>query len=163
VLLAIFLSLIGCGYHFPGSGEAPGKIHTVAVDVLQNQTAEIGIETQFTNAIIGEFVRWKRLQVKPKAEAEAVLGGRVSGISTQDIVHLGPQKTLETRVTVTLQLTLKRAGSGEILWQNQDLSYYEDYQQSPNPLTTTRNRREAIQEIALFLAEKVHNDIFEKF
>ena len=163
VWLALSVSVVGCGYHFPGSGKAPGNIHTVAVEVLQNQTAEIGIETQFTNAIIGEFVRWKRLQIKPRGEADAVLGGRVSNIRTQAIVHLGPQKTLETRVTVTLQITLKRSENGEILWQKQDLSYFDDYEQSSDPLTTSRNRREAIEEIALFLAEKVHNDIFEEF
>ena len=133
------------------------------MDVLQNQTAEIGIETQFTNAIISQFVRWKKLQIKPRGEADAVLGGRVSNIRTRAIVRLGPQETLETRITVTLQITLKRAENGEILWQNQDLSYYDDYVQSPDPLTTSRNRRKAIEEIALFLAEKVHNDIFEDF
>ena len=53
VVFATFLMLLGCGYHFAGTGgQAPGDIQSIAVNVLGNQTAEIGIETIFTNAIL---------------------------------------------------------------------------------------------------------------
>ncbi|MEE9527032.1 MAG: hypothetical protein V3W07_05140, partial [Syntrophobacteria bacterium] len=97
------LALFGCGYHFAGTGgQAPGDIQSIAVNVLGNQTAEIGIETIFTNAILNEFIRWKRLPVKPLNEAEAVLGGSVARIKTQTASHLTRTRTLETRVIVTL-------------------------------------------------------------
>mgnify|MGYP001825863920 FL=1 len=70
VLLATFLLLLGCGYHFAGTGgQAPGDIQSINVNVMRNQTAEIGIVTIFTNAILNEFIRWKRLEVKPANEA----------------------------------------------------------------------------------------------
>ena len=162
--LAILLSLPGCGYHFAGTGgQVPGNINSIAVDVLENRTAQVGIEAIFTDAILTQFIRWKRLPVKPHNEAEAVLGGSIARISTEVASHRRPEKTLETRVTVTLALTLKRAETNEILWQNPSLSYFEEYVETGDALLTARLRREAIREIADFLAEKIYNDIFEGF
>ncbi len=162
--LAILLSLPGCGYHFAGTGgQVPGNINSIAVDVLENRTAQVGIEAIFTNAILTQFIRWKRLPVKPHNEAEAVLGGSIARISTEVASHLRPEKTLETRVTVTLALTLKRVETNEVLWENPSLSYFETYVETGDALLTSRLRREAIGEIADFLAEKIYNDIFEGF
>ena len=158
------LALFGCGYHFAGTGgKAPGDIQSIAVNVLSNQTAEIGIETIFTNAILNEFIRWKRLPVKPLNEAEAVLVGSVARIKTQTASHLTRSRTLETRVTVTLSLTLIRVDTDEVLWQNKKLSYYDEYVEAGNALNTARFRREAFRTIAEFLAEKIHRDMFEEF
>ena len=158
------LALFGCGYHFAGTGgQAPGDIQSIAVNVLGNQTAEIGIETIFTNAILNEFIRWKRLPVKPLNEAEAVLGGSVARIKTQTASHLTRTRTLETRVIVTLSLTLTRVDTDEVLWQNKKLSYHDEYVEAANALNTNRLRREAFRRIAEFLAERIHRDLFEEF
>ena len=158
------LALFGCGYHFAGTGgKAPGDIQSIAVNVLSNQTAEIGIETIFTNAILNEFIRWKRLPVKPLNEAEAVLVGSVARIKTQTASHLTRSRTLETRVTITLSLTLTRVDTDEVLWQNKKLSYFDEYVEAGNALNTARLRREAFRRIAEFLAEKIHRDMFVGF
>ena len=164
VCFLVFLPFFGCGYHFAGTGgQAPGDIQSINVNVLRNQTAEIGIETIFTNAILNEFIRWKRLPVKPANEAEAVLGGSVARIKTQTASHLTRTRTLETRVTVTLSLTLTRADTDEILWQNKKLSYFDEYVEAENALNTNRLRREAFRRIAEILAERIHQDLFEEF
>lgn len=157
------LILVTCGYHFAGTGgQPPGDIHSIAIDVLENKTAEIGLETIFTNAIINEFVRWKRLPVKSRSGAEAVLGGSIANIKTEEVSHIERKKTFETRVTVTLALTLKRNETGEILWQKK-LSYYDEYVETGSALNTATLRRQSFNRIAEFLAEKIHLDIFEQF
>ena len=164
VYFLVLLPLFGCGYHFAGTGgQAPGDIQSINVNVLRNQTAEIGIETIFTNAILNEFIRWKRLEVKPANEAEAVLGGSIARIKTQTASHLTRTRTLETRVTVTLSLTLTRADTDEVLWENKKLSYFDEYVETANALNTATLRREAFRRIAEFLAEKIHKDLFEEF
>lgn len=162
--LIFCLATAGCGYHLAGTGgQAPGDIQSIAVDVLNNKTAEIGLETTFTNAIINEFVRWKRLPLKPRNQADAVLGGSIAEIKTQEASHLTRNKTLETRVTITLSLTLKRVETDEILWKRNSLSYYDEYVQTGNALDTAALRRRSISRIAEFLAEKIHLAIFEEF
>jgi hypothetical protein len=164
VFLVISMIHSGCGYHFAGAGgQPPGDIESIAIENLQNRTAEIGLETLFTNAILNQFIRWKRLEVRPKNEAEAVLGGSIYRIRTTDVSHLAPKETLETRVTVTLAVVLKKADSDDVLWQNPALSYFEEYVETGEALATNRLRREALSKIADFLAEKIHNDIFLDF
>ena len=164
-LLLIFfcLATAGCGYHLAGTGgQTPGDIQSVAIAVLDNRTAEIGLETTFTNAIINEFVQWKRLPVKPRNEAEAVLGGSIAQIKTQEVSHFTRDKTATTRVTITLALTLKRVETDEILWKK-NLSYFDEYLETGNALDTAILRRDSLRNIARFLAEKIHNDMFEEF
>ena len=166
-LAACILALLapfGCAYHLAGTGgQAPGDIQSIAINVLGNQTAAVGIETIFTNAISNEFIRWKRLPVKPANEAEAILGGSVARIRTDRATYLDRNRTLQTRVTVTLSLTLTRADTDEVLWQNKKLSYYEEYVEAENALNTNRLRNEAFRRIAEFLAEKIYRDLFEGF
>lgn len=163
VVFLIALSLLGCGYHFAGTGgEAPGDIKSIAVDVLQNNTAEIGLGNVFTNAIVNQFVRWKKLPIKPRKEADGILGGSITGIQTQEVSHVDSDKTLTTRVTINLQLTLKRVETDEILWKK-NYSYYEEYVQTGNALDTALLRRRATNQIAEYLAEKIHIDMFEDF
>jgi hypothetical protein len=163
VWIIISLAAAGCGYHFAGTGgQAPGDIKSIAVDVLQNNTAEIGLGNVFTNAIINQFVRWKKLPIKPRKEADGVLGGSIADIQFQEVSHVDSKKTLTTRVTITLKLTLKRVETDEILWKR-NYSYYEDYVETGNALDTALLRRRAATQIAEYLAEKIYMDMFEEF
>ena len=155
--------MAGCGYHFAGTGgEAPGEIKSIAIDVLQNNTAEIGLENVFTNAIINQFVQWKKLPIKPRKEADAVLVGSITGINIQEVSHVDSDKTLTSRVTITLELALKRVETDEILWKR-NYSYYDDYVETGNALDTAILRRGAENQIAEYLAEKIYIDMFERF
>ncbi|MGE5311370.1 MAG: LPS assembly lipoprotein LptE [Nitrospirota bacterium] len=161
---ALGIGLLGCGYRFVGNDvQAPGNIESIAVGVVENKTTLVGIETIFTNQLLNQFIRTQRLAVKQPAEADAVLSGTITSIETSAIAHLDPEKTLETRVTVGLSLTLKQRESGKILWENRSLSYYQDYTDRALPLATSENRRLAVAYIANFLAEKVYQEIFAKF
>lgn len=157
------MAAAGCGYHFAGTGgQAPGDIKSIAVDVLQNNTGEIGLENVFTSAIVNQFVRWKKLPIKPRKEADGVLGGSIADIQFQEVSHVDSKKTLTTRVTITLKLTLKRVETDEILWKR-NYSYYEDYVETGNALDTALLRRRAANQIAEYLAEKIYMDMFEEF
>jgi hypothetical protein len=161
---ALGLGFFGCGYHFVGNDvQAPGNIQSIAVGVVENKTTIVGIETIFTNQLLNQFIRTQRLAVKPPTEADAILSGAITSIETSAIAHLDAEKTLETRVTIGLSLTLKQRESGKILWQNRSLSYYQDYTDRALPLATSENRRLAVDYIANFLAEKVYQEIFASF
>ena len=162
--LVLGIGLSACGYHFVGNDvEAPGNIQTIAVGVVENKTTIVGIETIFTSALLNEFIRTQRLAVKPPTEADAILSGAITSIQTGAVSHLDPERTLETRVTITLSLMLKQRDSGKILWENKSLTYYQEYTDRALPLATSENRRLAVAYIANFLAEKVYQEIFARF
>ena len=90
------------------------------------------------------------------------MGGAITGINTQEVSHVDSQKTLTTRLIITLKITLKSVETDEILWQR-NYSYYEDYVETGNALDTALLRRQASNEIAEYLAQKIYLDMFEEF
>jgi len=163
LVLALVGAFSGCGYHFAGTGgRPPGDIDSIAIDVLENKTAQIGLETIFTNAILNEFIRWKNLPVKTRGQADAVLGGSITRINFSEISHRSRERTFQTRVTINLALALKRIETDEVLWERK-YSYYDEYVQTGDALDTATLRRQAFNRIAEFLAEKIQQDMFEGF
>ncbi|MCK4729610.1 MAG: hypothetical protein KAT27_11840, partial [Desulfobacterales bacterium] len=154
----------GCGYHFKGTGlTAPVGVRTIAITVLENRTSESGIETVFTNDLAYEFTRSKMLRVVGKDTADAVLSGTVASLTVDTISHTASYYSDERRVTITLDLALKRA-DGKVIWSDRTLSDKEAFKVDPlDRLATESKRREAIEAISERLAEKIHNRILQDF
>jgi outer membrane lipopolysaccharide assembly protein LptE/RlpB len=161
--LAVLLVLAGCGYQLKGMGlTAPPGVHTIAVTVLENRTAESGIETRFTSDLAYEFTRSKIVQVVDKDKADAVLSGIVLALREDTVSHTARYESDERRVTVTLDLALKGV-DGKLIWSRRGLSDREAFKVSSDKLATERNRRAAIYVMSKRLAEKVHDAIFQNF
>ena len=77
VWIILFGGLIftGCGYHFAGEGSLPGNIRSIGVSMLANRTAETGVESIFTNDIIYEITRAKKVLLTSTDQADATLTG----------------------------------------------------------------------------------------
>ena len=74
-VIVILLFFSACGYRFAGSGNLPGGIQTVAIEILENRTTETGLENTITNDLIYEFSRKGRRVQKDSKKADAVLTG----------------------------------------------------------------------------------------
>ena len=164
ISLIALVAIAGCGYHFEGMGlMAPEGVRTIAVTVLENMTSESGIETVFTSDLTYEFTRSKTLRVVAKDGADSILGGRIVSLSVDTISHTSNYQSDERRVTVRLNLSLKRA-DGTVIWSDRALSDKEAFKVDPSDRTETeRNKREAIETISERLAEKIHNRILQGF
>lgn len=163
IFLVVSLTFTGCGYHFKGGGlKAPEGVETIAVLVLENKTAEIGLETLFTGDLAYEFTRSKILRVVGKEAADAVLEGSILAVETDTISHTDTFASDERRVWVTLELIVKRSEGG-ILWADAGFRESEVYKVSSDSSTTNDNKREAIEVISERVAERVHNRILQDF
>jgi outer membrane lipopolysaccharide assembly protein LptE/RlpB len=162
--LVAFAAVSGCGYNFKGAGlTAPAGVRTIAVTVLDNRTSESGIETVFTSDLAYEFTRSKALRVVDSKEADAILSGSIASMTVDTISHTGDYESDERRVTMTLDLALKRA-DGSVIWSDRAVSERETFEVSrSDKLETERERRVAIEAISKRLAEKVHNRILQDF
>ena len=163
VVLAVLVAFTACGYQFKGMGlEAPEGVRTIAITVLENRTSESGIETTFTGDLAYEFTRSKVLEVVDKETADAVLSGSIASVKVDTISHTANYQSDERRVTVTLDLTLKRA-DGKVIWSDRSVSDQEVFKVSSDKLTTESNKRAAIEVISERLADKIHNRILQDF
>jgi len=162
--LSLFLSLWGCGYSLEGKRTSlPQEIRTIAIPTIVNHTLEAGIENVFTTALIREFNLDGRLRVLRSKQADSILAGSIEDFSIVSISYDTAGLVLEYRAQVTLGLTFRRVDTGEILWANPNLREIEEYRANSDVLTNEARQREAIEEIARELAERIHDLIVERF
>jgi outer membrane lipopolysaccharide assembly protein LptE/RlpB len=162
-LLALGL-ISGCGYGFRGTvNNLPPDIQGVHIPIFKNATTEAGAETIFANALVYEFNRSGSLQVVPAERAQAVLLGAIKSAAIETVAFASQTQAFDRKITITLDVSFRRADNQKILWQNQALSRYENYKVSNDPNLTDRNKEEAIRKIAQDLAERIHNGVLENF
>ena len=156
--------LFGCGYGFRGTvNNLPPDIQGLYIPVFTNATTEPGVEVVFANALIYEFTRSRILQIVPESRAQAYLTGKIKTIAVDPVIYASQTQALERRVTVNLEVSCRRSDNQKILWQDQNLSRYEVFQITNDPLQTDRNKQAAIAKLAQDLSERIHNGILENF
>ncbi|MBX7231978.1 MAG: hypothetical protein K1X29_07815 [Bdellovibrionales bacterium] len=131
-LLLIVIVVNGCAYRL-GLGERslPGGYRQLAIPVFKNKTQEVGLEVDFTNALIREFERSKVAEVVPLDAATIKLEGEISSLKVEsrsaalgtngdngEISALPSDVVLTTsyRLVVTINLNLIRMSDQSILW-----------------------------------------------
>jgi hypothetical protein len=160
----IFIPLFfwSCGYRFAGSGNLPGGIETIAIEMFENRTPETGLENTITNDLIFEFTRKGRPVQKNSDEADAVLTGVIVSERIMTISRQAQQSPLARRVEITVNLKLTGSG-GEIKWSASDLTEFDEYNVSTDKEATETNKRRAIENLSKKLAEKVLNRLTDDF
>ena len=153
-LLLMVIGLNGCGYSFTGDRDPVVDVRTVHIPPMTNTTTKVGIETPFTNEFIFEVSRNGHSEVVSRDMAEAVLEGVIRDLRTGSVARRNITTTLERRVTVTVDLTMKDP-KGKVLWQS-SLTDQEEYSVLADKTSTEGNLRRALAVIARRLAEKFH-------
>lgn len=129
-IAVINFSLTGCAYKLSSESDSlPGKVKSIQIPLFKNDSAEVGAETFFTNALKTEALRAKFIQIKNnESDAEAILQGKIVSIDViadESVIEAKNTKYLPTetviatqyKVSVGVELELKRKGSTEVLWR----------------------------------------------
>jgi outer membrane lipopolysaccharide assembly protein LptE/RlpB len=160
IIIPLFFS--ACGYRFAGSGNLPGGIQTIAIEIFQNRTSETGLENTITNGLIYEFTRKGRSVQKKSKEADAVLTGVIESERITTISRQAQQSPLARRVEIIVNLKLTGSDGG-VKWSATGVSAFEDYNVAADKQATEMNKRRAIENLSKKLAEKIHNRLTEDF
>jgi outer membrane lipopolysaccharide assembly protein LptE/RlpB len=165
--LAILCCLTtGCGYHTAGSAtHIPASVHTIAVPVFATHTQAYHTEMALTQAVVRELntrTRYRILAQNP-GDADAILNGTVL---TQTAVPLtydsSSGETSSYIVTITVKVVLT-AHDGRILYQNDALSYKEQYQSTQDLTGFLREDPAAVNRLARDFSHALVSDMLESF
>jgi hypothetical protein len=154
--------LVGCGYRLAGSGQLPGKVKTIAVQVFENRTAESGLETTVTNAVIDELTRRRQDLVVESGRAEALLSGTVTRLTASTVSRSGTLTAQERKVVITAAFVLK-GSDGTVLWQRGAIHADQAYAVEESKSATEMNKRLAIGLAAQRLAEYLFESLTDAF
>lgn len=164
VLLAMFVGLLsGCGYHMAGSGRFPEGVQTIAIPMFANRTAETGLETIMTNAVITELNRRRKGVVVDQEMSEALLRGTIESLKRSTLTRRVAHSSSERMVRVTVSLILT-ARDGRVLWRGDHLTAEQAYTVvGDDRQGTDYNLDEAIASLAQRLAENVVGRLTDDF
>ncbi len=155
LLAGLLFLFAGCGYRFAGSGNLPGGVRSVAVQVPVNSTAETGLENMVTRALVDELARRKH-RIVPADRADAVLSGKIENLWLETVTHKEGSVSQERRVKVAVFLTL-RSQAGDKLWSSGTLTADWTFDVvNGNKAATDANRRKALEEVVRKLAETAY-------
>jgi outer membrane lipopolysaccharide assembly protein LptE/RlpB len=155
--------LNACGYRFTGGGNLPAGIQRLYIPTLENRSAETGIETIVTNALVEEVSRNQRQLAATAEGADGTLVGAVTRIATTTVSRSGEQTAAERRVQIQVGLRLENKDAKEIrrIDQLRADSVYDVI--DGDDAATEANRQEALNEAARTLAEQVYQRLTEDF
>jgi outer membrane lipopolysaccharide assembly protein LptE/RlpB len=160
IFIPLFFS--ACGYQFAGSGNLPGGIQTIAIEIFQNRTTETGLENTITNDLIYEFTRKGRSVQKNSKDADAILTGVIESERVTTISRQAQQSALSRRVEIIVNLKLTGSDGG-VKWSRSGVSAFEDYNVATDKQANEISKRRAIENLSKKLAEKVYNRLTEDF
>jgi outer membrane lipopolysaccharide assembly protein LptE/RlpB len=164
--LIFALLLSGCGYHTAGSAtHIPASVRTIAVPVFATHSQAYHSEMALTQAVVRELDTRTRYRVltSNSTDADAVLSGT---ILTQTSVPLTYDSTSGETSSYLVTLTVKvvlTARDGRVLYQNDALSYREQYQSTQDLSGFIREDPADVNRIARSFAHALVDDMLESF
>ncbi len=170
-LVFLLLFLFSCGYQVGVTRQFPGKAQKIAILPFKNETYEAAIEDAFTEALKYEFLKSRHVQLVSVKEADAVIYGTihsftlsVAGTKEKTFTPGRQLKLLATAYTATasVSIAIKDKKTGKVLWEK-SLTNPESYGAGEDSLVNETNQRTAISELAQYMMEDIHDQIFMDF
>lgn len=168
-------ALSGCGYHFHAAGEPVGiEIPSLSIPLVESTSSTLGFENDFTKVVQEEFISHAKVPLVPRDEAAMVLIGKVIEIETvplsYDITQSAVQGTVTSyevtdsrRMKIRVDAKLVERVTGRVIWEEKSLEEKARYPVSTDPLTNRYNEKQALQEIARRLADRMYLKTMERF
>jgi len=166
VLCVSVASLLGCGYHVSGRGSRlPANIKTIAVPALENRTTRYRIEQRLTEAVVHELLaRASYRVVADPASADAVLHGEITSLESSAVVFdTATGRATTVLVTVRVKVRLEERETKNVLYQNDNLLFREQYEVSTDVASFFEEQNPALDRLARDFASKVVAAILENF
>jgi hypothetical protein len=136
LVCVFFVALTGCGYRPVARGGAPAgpAAHaattarpSLAIPLFANRSTEIGLESLFANTFIDTFGHSQALRVTSRPEnADLILEGKIDSVAYSSTAYFNINRSLVRRVTIRVEVELKRRSTGKVIWKDQGL-VQEDY------------------------------------
>jgi hypothetical protein len=165
-VVALALLLSACGYRaLDGRGAFGPDVKTIELRAFENASREPGLEQLIGDALVEEFGR--RAWLEPELAGshpspDLVLRGIVRSATVRSTSYSSGALALEERIEVSFDVDVRR-GSGELVYQHPDFRVTEVFLSSADPNVYASNKEQALRRLSSAVAERVHDELFERF
>ena len=132
---------------------------------FENETREPGLEQLIGEALNEEFARrgWLDPKLQGQGASDLVMRGVLHSASVHSSSYSSRALALEEAIEVSLDVSVRRAQSSEIVWQHPGLKMREVFLSSADPQVYASNKEQALRRISSEIAERVHDELFQRF
>lgn len=160
-LLALVVTLGGCGYSFQGT--LPDHVKTVAVPIFVNRTQQPAVENVITRAIVDAFATNGRLRVVRPEDADSILEGEVLQYTVGAIAVDPSLNVQQYRLGVTLNLRMRDVRLNRLLFEQANFSEQADFLVAGSVAQTLSIEAGALQQAATEIARSVVSLALDRF
>lgn len=156
-----------CGYR-PLDGRAAfgPDVRTIELYAFENASREPGFEQQVADAMVEEFARraWLEPVLQGQiASPDLIMTGRLRSADVRSNSYSAGGLALEQRVEVHFDVSVRERESGKVVYRHPDFRLREVFQSSADPQVSASNKEQALRRVASSIAERVHDELFQKF
>ncbi len=156
----------GCGYHVSGKAtEIPKNLQTIAIPAFKNLTVRYNLTDALPEAMAREFIARTKYKVIPdEKQADMVLKGAVVRyVSFPVISDQATGRAVTIQMNVTLQVSLIRRKTNDILWTRPSFDYRQRYQISVDQTAYFEESNVGLRRLSQDVARDVVSAILENF
>ncbi|MFI5316390.1 MAG: LPS assembly lipoprotein LptE [Myxococcota bacterium] len=160
------LALSACGYHpLGGRGFFGENVRSIELVAFQNDTREPGLEQLIAEALNEEFARrgWLDPKLEGQGAPDLVMRGVLHTVMVHSSSYSSRALALEESIEVTLDVSVRRTESNEVVWQHPDMHEREVFLSSADPQVYASNKEQALRRLSSAIAERVHDELFQRF
>lgn len=165
--LALLIAFCGCGYHALDGRTAFGPdVRTIELDAFENESREPGLEQQVADALVEEFARraWLEPVLQGQiASPDLIMTGRLESADVRSTSYSSGGLALEQRVEVKFEVSVRQRESGKVVYRHPDFSVTEVFLSSADPQVSASNKEQALRRVSSSIAERVHDELFQRF
>ncbi len=167
LLAAALLLATGCGYHQAGAAShLPANVRIIAVPAFTTHVQSFATETIFTEAVIRELnTRTRdRIENRESPATDALLAGSILSQTAVPLTYdsLSGQ-TSSYLLTIIAKVILTDEHTHRILYENDALTFREQYQSTTDLNTFIQEDPAAVQRIARNFAQAIVSEMLESF
>jgi hypothetical protein len=157
--VAFLVPLAGCGVYSASSGRVDDNLKMVAVQYLENLTAEPNLGVDLSDDIIFALQVDNTLKVVDEANADSIISGRVSRYTLREVNTTQELTVNEYHVQIAVVLTFTVRATGEKIFDKRRFTGTGNYVlNDPQGTSEDTARDEAVEEIVRDILAQVVED-----
>jgi len=101
------------------AGSIPSHIKSIAIPLVENQTAEFAMAETVTDNLVSKFTKENILRVTDEKQADSVLKGTITRVNDGPYTYSKEEAVSEYRLTVSMKLEWMDMDNDEVLLTKQ--------------------------------------------
>jgi len=150
----LLLILGGCGYQLATKRANAGAGRTIAVPTFTNATTTYRVEQRLSESLRRELVQRTKFKVVSGESGDVLVTGEVLRYSASPSTIISGRASSYI-ISVEVRIVVTDTRSGEVLYQNPDMRYQENFEMAPNSVQFVPEEPAAVDRVAATFASSL--------